>query len=399
MAKQKKSAGDGMFDTMATETGGTVLKNVSPVKYYIDTGNLAVNAICSGSFLHGGLPGGRIIEILGPASGGKSLWGTNFIRGVQAIQGFPVYLDCENALNPEFAARASHINPSEIVHFRPADGIYSLERVFLKVHNVMNKVREAYPDTPLGFVFDSISVPPSERELRETNLSEDFGEAEWKKKVGAKEQPGERAKICNKEFRKLESTLEKKDATMLVINQIRQKIGVYYGNPEVGSTASTVLEFYSCIRLRVSAHKKIMNTKLGTVIGINLKVKNIKNRIYRPFMEVEDVQLFYDIGVNPLSGLLTTLIQFERIEPIGKGIYGVKEPWANGQSITFKGSKSANMVDPEVLYQCPALVDAKDEKEIRDYLAIFGAAINQTLSDEVQEKDILSDTEDDSEKD
>jgi RecA/RadA recombinase len=391
MAKQKKTnIENDVFDDIASLAGGELLADQAPVKYYIDTGNLAVNAICSGRFFGGGMPGGRIIELLGPAAGGKSLWGCNFVRGIQVIDGVPVYLDCENALNPQFAVRSSHINPDKVLRLSPADGIDCLERTFLKVHNIIRKVREKHgPSKPLGFVYDSISVSPSERELRETTIDENFTEAEWKRKVGAKEQPGERAKICNKEFRKLEAVLEKADTTMLVINQIRQKIGSY-GNPEIGSTAATVLEYYSCLRLRVSAHKKIEN-KHGLVIGINLKVKNIKNRIHKPFMEADGVQLFFEKGVNPLSGLLILLEQMERIEKVGVATYKVKEPWSNGQDVTFKATKAANMIDADVLCKCPALVDAKDETQVLDYLSIFREAIEQTLSDDTHENPIGND--------
>lgn len=394
MAKQKKTE-EGIFQDLAKDLGGKVLSDEKPVNYYLDTGNLAVNYICSGYFMGGGIPGGRITELLGPSSGGKSLWGTNVVRGVQAIGGIPAYLDCENALNPQFAAKASHVNPKDIVHFKPGDGIDCLEGVFLKVYNVIRKVREKYKDKPLAFIYDSIGVSPSERELRETTVSENFTEAEWKKKVGSKEQPGERAKICNREFRKLEAILEGSDCTMLVINQIRQKIGVLYGNPEVGAGGGGALEYYACCRLRASAHKKIENKRLGTIIGVNLKVKNIKNRCHRPFMEAEGVQLFFDKGVNPVSGLLTLLEQVERIEKVGNGVYQVKEPWAAGQVYTFRGSKARNDIDPEVLYRFPGLVDAKDEQEIRDYLAIFKDAMEASNSDDTNEKEITNEFFDD----
>jgi recombination protein RecA len=386
MARPKKND-DNFFADLAS-FGGKLLADQNPVKYYIDSGNLAVNFLCSGRFLGGGYPGGRIIQILGPSMGGKSLWGTSFARGLQAVNGIPYYLDTENALNPEFAARASHVNPRKFYHLRPEDGIDCLERVFLKINNVMRGVREKLgPDVPLGFIYDSISVSPPERELRETTISENFTEAEWKKKVGKKEQPGERARICNKELRKLGAILGKNNTTILIINQVRDKIGCLYGNPEVGAVADTVLKFYSDVLLRVSGHAKIEN-KLGRKIGVNLKVKNQKNRIHEPFWEAEDVQLFYKNGVNPLSGLLTVLIQAERIEAAGKGVYIVKEPWAAGKEIKFRASKAKNMVDAEVLLQCPALIDAGTEQEVVDYLAIFKDSIDMTLSDGLNEKEI-----------
>ncbi len=141
------------------------------------------------------------------------------------------------------------------------------------------------------------------------------------------------------------------------------------------------------MRLRVSAHKKIEN-KLGRIIGVNLKVKNIKNRINEPFMLAEDIQLFYAKGINPLSGLLGVLEQIERIESLGKGTYRVKEPWANGQEVTFKGTKTANLMDMEVLCKCPALIDAKDEQQVKDYLFVYDEAIKQSIGEDIVEKDL-----------
>jgi len=393
MAKKVKD----IFQELADKSGGTLLGNEPPVRYYIDSGNLAVNYLCSGKFFGGGFPGERIIEILGPSSGGKSLWACNLARGIQILGGIPIYLDTENALNPIFAAKASHLDPYKMVRITPKDGIDCLERAFLKIHNIIRAVRERGNDSPLLFIYDSIAVSPSERELSETYLSENFTEKEWKSVVGNKEQPGERAKICNKEFRKLEGVLSKNNATLLVVNQVRQKIGVRYGNPEVGSTASTVLEFYSCVRLRLSAHKKIEN-KLKKIIGVNLKVKNIKNRLFTPFVVAENVQLFYEKGVNPLSGLLTLLLQEGRITTSGKGTYAIKEPWASGQEITFRANKTNNTIDAETLLKCPALVDAKDESEVQTYLDTFSEAINHSLSDDVVERELNDEEMDESEE-
>jgi len=381
MPKQKKN--DDLFAELAEDFGGEVLNAIPPVKFFVDTGNLALNYICSGKFMGGGVPAGKIIELYGPESSGKSLWGMNILRGTQAIGGIPVHLDCENAVNSEFAAKASHIDLSKIVRFAPD----CLEAVFAKIFNIIRKVREKDTERPLVFVYDSIAVSPSERELRETTVSENPTPTEWKQKVGSKEQPGERAKIINRELRKLEALLEKNNATLVVMNQTRKKIGVFMGSDET-TTSGEALKFYAGLRLRTSTQKKIDNKKLGTLIGVNLKIKNVKNRIFRPFAEVEGVQLYFEKGVNPLSGLLTCLEQAERIEKVSNGVYKVLEPWAAGQEIKFRGSKARNDVDAETLLKCPALIDAKDEQEVKDYLALFGEAIDQGMSEDVEEIDV-----------
>lgn len=389
MAKKTNNEDD-FYDDIAKQTGGELLSNIAPVKYYVDTGNLAMNYVCSGKFIDGGVPGGKIIEMYGSSSSGKSLWGTNILRGTQAINGIAVYLDCENALNREFAAIASHLNTSKIVRYNPR----SLEAVFLKIYNVIRKVREKYGNSkPLVFVYDSITVSPPERELKEVDLPEEYTAAEFKKIVGGKEQPGERAKICSKEFRKLETLLEETNTTLLVLNQIRSKIGVMYGNNKTTGGGGNALEFYAGLRVETSVAKKITN-KLGAIIGVNLKVKNVKNRSSAPFKATEGIQLFFEKGINPVSGLLSLLVQSGRVAPTeGKSMYVVNEPYSQGQTVTFKANKELNAVPVNALLECPYLIDASDKDEVKNYLSIFNSAIEQSM-DEGNVETAITDEED-----
>jgi recombination protein RecA len=375
MAKKK----DNIFTVLKKATNAEILGNTTPVRYFIDTGNLAFNWSCSGKFMGGGIPGGRITEFYGPEGSGKSYWGCNVVRGCQAIGGIPVYLDCENSLNNDWIVKTSHINLDEVLVFDPSRGADCLENCFDKIYSTIRNLREQDPDVPLVFVYDSLSASPSHDELVET-------QKDWN--PDKKDQPGTRARICSKEFRKLNTLLDKVNATLLVLNQTRLKIGVMYGNPVVSAGGGESLKFYASLRVGTAVQKKIENKKLGTAMGINLKVRNIKNRCTAPFLEAEGVQLYWKDGVNPLSGLLTTLIQAERIEKAGNGVYVVKEPWANGQEIKFRASKTRNDIEAETLYKCPSMVDAKDEQELRDYLAIFGTAISQSQNEDNEEHDV-----------
>lgn len=384
MAKKKANAD--IFNFIADEVGGEVLINSTPVKYFIDTGNLAFNWIISGRFLGGGIPGGRITEVFGAEATGKSYWAANVVRGTQAIGGIPVYLDCENALNNEFVVRTSHIDLAEVVKFDPSKGIDCLENCFAKIYNVIKAARQKVDIAkPLVFIYDSLSASPSKRELAETELDAD--------EARPKDQPGERARICSKEFRKLGALVEKANATLLVLNQTRMKIGVMYGDPTTTGGGGESLKFYATTRIRTFAQKKIEHKKLKIATGVNLRVKNTKNRCHVPFLETEGVKLFWRDGVNPLSGLLSCLEQSERIEMVGKGMFQVKEPWAGGVEVKFRGSKARNDIDAEVLYKCPSLIDAKDEQEVRDYLSIFGAAITLDTSDDNEEVEVKSEFE------
>jgi recombination protein RecA len=392
MAKKKVADEDSIFNLIAKKLDGDVLADAVPVQYFLDTGNLAFNWVLSGKFMHGGIPGGKITEFFGPEASGKSYWGANIARGTQAIGAIPVYLDCENSLNNDFVVKTSHIDLNRIIRFDPSKGVDCLEGVFNKIYTVIKTVRDAKDDRPIVFIYDSIASSPCARELRETEIDMDkCTKEEYKAVVGGKEQPGERARICSREFRKLGSVLEKSNATLLVLNQTRMKIGVMYGNPETTAGGGESLKFYASCRVRTSIQKKIENKKLKTSIGINLKVTNKKNRCCSPFREAEGVHLYWNDGVNPLSGLLTCLIQDERIDKVGNGTYIVKEPWAAGQEIKFRASKAKNEIESDVLCKCPALIDAATEQEVRDYFDVFGAAIKAGSNEENEETAVSSD--------
>jgi recombination protein RecA len=376
MAKKKDD--NNIFTKLAKATKAEVLGNTTSVTYFIDTGNLAFNWSCSGRFMGGGVPGGRIIEFYGAEGSGKTYWGCNIVRGCQAIGGIPVYLDCENSLNNDWIVKTSHIDLDKVLVFGPSHVVDSLEGCFDKIYSTIRNLRAEDPNTPLVFVYDSLSASPSADELAET-------QKDWN--PDKKEQPGVRARICSREFRKLNTLMEKTNCTLVVLNQTRLKIGVMYGNPVISAGGGESLKFYASLRVCTAVQKKIENKKLGTAMGINLKVRNVKNRCTAPFLEAEGVQLYWKDGVNPLSGLLTALIQSGRIEKAGNGTYVVKEPWAGGQDIKFRASKARNDIDAETLYKCPALVDAKDEQELRDYISIFGSAISQSQNEDNEETD------------
>lgn len=390
MAKRKPTT-DNFFALIAQETGGDLLSDRDNTHYYLDTGSLAANYIMSGKFLHGGLAGGRIIEVYGPSSSGKSFIAANAIFGCQKLGGVAAILDCENATNGEFMQKTSHLNLERVLRYTPE----SLEKAFLLMHNVIRKIRSHYKkEIPALFVYDSISVSPCDRELKENDLPLDYKASDWKKLVGRKEQPGERARVCGNELRKIQSVLEENNVTLLVINQTREKIGVMYGNPETTGGGGRALPFYAAVRFRTSTKKKIENKRLDTFAGVNMKVQNIKNRLFRPFVESEGIQLYFDHGINPISGLLSLLIQSERITGT-KGVWSVAADYLpDGESeYKFKASKEGNLVPLKVLLECPKLIDAADRAELEKYLEPFMDAIKCSSSDDFNEKSISFDDE------
>ena len=359
------------FNELAKKTGGEVLGKMKSAKYFVDTGSLALNFCCSGRFIHGGIPGSRYTEIYGPSSSGKTLFAQNCLAGVQRLGGIGILLDCENAANPEWMSKASHIDVDTIVRYTPQ----TLEEAFLKIHNVLRLLRDEMKRTePILFVYDSISASPCKRELLETNLPDDYTEADHKKIVKRNEQPGERAKVCSKEFRKLTPKLEQYDATVIFINQIRANVGVLYGSPEVTGGGGNALPFYASLRFRTQQKKKIENKRLGTYAGVNTQIKNIKNRSFAPFRVADGVKLLFESGINPISGLLSCLVQAERVEMKSGGNYLVLPEFlgAGKEKCGFKASKEENEVPLDVLLENPKLIDAETGDEVLDYLMPFG---------------------------
>ena len=401
MGRQKKNSDDenNIFNDLASEIGGEILGNLDTAKYFVDTGNLAINYCCSGKFIGGGIPAGRLTEIYGSSASSKSLIGANILFGCQRIGGVPIILDTENAVNQEFIQTASHCDVKKIVRFTPQ----TLEESFRKIYLSIDKIRKdvKYKDKPIVIIYDSISVSPCEREFREINLPEKYTKAQYKEIVGGNEQPGERAKICSREFRKLNTVLEQNDATVVIMNQTREKIGMHmpvYGLNEAKAGGGTALTYYASLILRSQAQKKLEVKMPGgrkKFIGVNIKMANKKNRSYRPFVEVDNIPLYFDRGINPLGGLLGALIDADKIEPMGAGNFLVKEAFSKQENYKFKSSVERNDVPLKVLLECPLLVDAESREELEAYLHPFMESINSTREEDLDVTDIIS--EDDEE--
>lgn len=399
MAKKKKEDGvdmDALFAEIAKETGGDVLDDLDSVKYFIDTGNLAINRSCSGKYIGGGIPGGRIIEAFGPEASGKSLIGSNAMYGAQKLGAWVVLLDCENSSNAEFMEKISHLNIKRVIRYTPA----TLERAFRQIHVATKAIREREQKLgaerrPILFIFDSLTVPPCERELRENDLPMDFSVADWKKIVGRQEQPGERARVISAEMRKLQSMVVEQDVTVYIINQTRDKIGVMYGSPET-TPGGNAMKFYASLRFRTSTKKKIEHATLEKFAGINMQVKNIKNRMCAPFHVAEDIKLYFESGIDPLSGLLTCLIQDERIKQKSGGNYEVADGFRADlypAEYKFKARIADNRVPIQVILDNPKLIDAETAEQVQEYLDAWGGGLAASESGEYREKAVAFDGE------
>jgi len=380
--KKDKEDKDSVLLDILKDTGGEVLANAGVVPYYVDTGNLSINYICSGKFINGGFPGGRLIEVFGPEASGKSFLGYCFLNAIQKMNGYAILLDCERSCGSDFAQRCGHVNPDKLIVFDPI----SLEQVEKKIIKVVKRIREV-SDKPIGIVWDSIGVNTTDREWAEAHLPEDATQAQIAA-AGGNERPGERAKAANKVLRSLNPFLNENNATLYVINQVRKKIGVLYGNDETTSGGGEALKFYASLRMRCGAPKSFQDKTTKLPIGVNMVVTNKKNRHFTPGVKIENIPLFFDMGINPLGGLLDALLMSKRIEPTkGQGRYRILPEWSDGdEEAVFQQNKTVP-VDSELLMKYPKLIDAKNSDEVREYLKEWSSAINLTNSGELEEID------------
>jgi recombination protein RecA len=378
MPRKKKQ--DSFYSDLAEETGGEVFSDAGGVSYYIDTGNLAINYICSGRFIGGGIPGGRITEVAGPEASGKSLLGYCVMGACQRMGGISSYEDCERAGNADFAKQCGHLDPDTLVcHYPP-----TIEEVERKVVKTTKYIREKKNDSPLLFVWDSIGVSMTDREWNETNLPDNPTKTQIAD-AGGLERPGERAKACGKTLRKLNPFLSDNNATLYIVNQLRSKIGVLYGDPDTTSGGGRALPYYASCRLAMGVQKRIECKETGIPIGVNMSIRNKKNRSFKPFLSTKGIQLYFDSGINPLGGLLSILMNAGRIKQSGKGTYQILDPWADGKEYKFKSSKERNDIPLDVLLDCPSLVDGKSVDEIKDYVSIFQEAFDLSTGDNIKE--------------
>ena len=318
------------------------------------------------------------------------------LGATQRMGGIAVMLDCERASNPVFAEAAAHVDTSRLVVCEPI----SIEQVVTKITNLTKQIRAHYGnDIPICFMWDSIGVTPTEREWKETDLPENYTKEQLKAIAGSLEKPGERARAAGDALRKLNPFLNENNATLFIVNQIRQKIGVLFGSDETGAGGGKALEFYCSCRLRTSAHAKIeakedkkRTSKLTSKsLGVNLSFRNTKSRCFVPFLNTSMVQLYFDKGVNPVGGLLSVLMAAGRVEKVSNGNYKVLEPWCGDEEIKFKSSEARNDVPAELLQKCPTLVDAVSEQEAVDYLSTYGAAIELSASDTTEDVPVTDD--------
>ena len=236
----------------------------------------------------GGIPRGRITEIYGPESGGKTTLALAIVAQAQKAGGTCAFIDAEHALDPVYA-RALGVNTDELLVSQPDTGEQALEIMELLVRSGAIDV----------VVVDSVAALTPRAEIEG-----DMGDS----------LPGLQARLMSQALRKLTAILSKTGTAAIFINQVREKIGVMYGNPET-TTGGRALKFYASVRLDV---RKIgQPVKSGNdAIANTVKVKTVKNKVAAPFKEVE-LTLVYGKGFDQLSDLVTLASDMDIIKKAG----------------------------------------------------------------------------------
>ena len=249
----------------------------------IPSGSLALDAALG----VGGVPRGRMIEIYGPEASGKTTLALHVVASAQRSGGEAAFVDAEHALDPVYARKLG-VNTDNLLIAQPDSGEQALE-----ITDVL--VRSGALDV---VVVDSVAalVPQAE-------IDGDMGDP----------QMGLQARLMSQAMRKLTGIIHKTKTCVIFINQIRQKIGVFFGNPET-TTGGNALKFYASVRLDI---RRLDAIKAGQdIIGNRTRVKIVKNKVAPPFKQVE-FDIMYGSGISYAGELLDLAVQYDLIKKSG----------------------------------------------------------------------------------
>ena len=257
--------------------------------------DVSLDCIPSGSILLdealgiGGYPRGRIIEMYGPESSGKTTLALHAIAEAQKLGGIAAFIDAEHALDPVYAKNLG-VNIDELWVSQPDTGEQALEIA-------ESLVRSGAVDI---IVVDSVAALTPEAEMEG-----DMGDSHM----------GLQARLMSQALRKLTATIGKSKTILVFINQIRMKIGVMFGNPET-TTGGNALKFYSSVRLEIRRIESIDAKGAEDAIGNRVRVKIVKNKVAPPFRKVE-LDIYFGKGVSATASLLDAAVKHGFIDKRG----------------------------------------------------------------------------------
>ena len=254
----------------------------------------------------GGVPRGRIIEIYGPEASGKTTLAQHIVAEVQKAGGLAAFVDAEHALDPEYARKIG-VNVDELLISQPDTGEQALDIVETLVRSNAVDV----------IVIDSVAALTPKAEIEG-----EMGESHM----------GLQARLMSQALRKLTAIVAKSKTIIIFINQIRLKIGVFFGNPET-TTGGTALKFYSSVRLEVRRAAQLKSNE--RVIGSRTKVKVVKNKVAAPFRTCE-FDIMFNEGISMAGDALDTGLQFGVVAKSGNSYVFGEEKLGVGHEVARK---------------------------------------------------------------
>ncbi|WP_110933050.1 recombinase RecA [Paenibacillus bouchesdurhonensis] len=302
----------------------------------------------------GGLPRGRIIEVYGPESSGKTTVALHAIAEVQKIGGQAAFIDAEHALDPSYASKLG-VNIDELLLSQPDTGEQALE-----IAEAL--VRSGAVDI---IVIDSVAalVPKAE-------IEGEMGDSHV----------GLQARLMSQALRKLSGAISKSKTIAIFINQLREKVGVMFGNPET-TPGGRALKFYSTIRLDV---RRIETIKMGNdMVGNRTRVKVVKNKVAPPFKQAE-IDIMYGEGISREGSIIDIGVEHDIVDKSGAWYSYTGERLGQGR----ENAK-------QYLKDNPQIADAIEQKirEASNLTTVVPSASANELEEEAKEEQALFDEE------
>ena len=319
-----------------------------------DNSNIQVESIPTGSLGLdlalgiGGLPKGRIVEIYGPESSGKTTLALHVVAEAQKLGGEVAYIDAEHAMDPSYA-RALGVDIDSVLISQPDTGEQALEITD-------QLVRSGAVDV---VVVDSVAALVPRAEI-EGEMGDSY--------------VGLQARLMSQALRKLTGSIGKTNCICIFINQLREKVGVMYGNPEV-TTGGRALKFYSSVRIEV---RRVSSLKVGDeIIGNHTRAKIVKNKVAPPFRETE-FDIMYGTGISKIGEIVDMAQQLGFIEKSGSW-------YSMGEVRLGQGRDAAKQYiedHPDVAEQLEAQIRANVHKLMSRQALVAAKAAGRTVGDD-----------------
>lgn len=319
---------------------GTIMKLGEKNAIKVET--ISTSSISLDKALGGGIPKGRIIEIYGPESSGKTTLALHTIAECQKSGGTAAFIDAEHALDPQYAEKIG-VNTSELLISQPDNGEQALEIV-------ETLTRSGGIDI---IVVDSVAALTPKAEIEGM-----MGDSHM----------GLQARLMSQALRKLTSIISKTGTTVIFLNQLRMKIGIMFGNPET-TTGGNALKFYSSVRLDIRGTDKISGTTEDgkEVTGRRVRVKVVKNKIAPPFKQAE-FDIMFNEGISVTGDLLDTAVNKNVITKSGAfySFSGTKlgQGRENAKKFLKENDSVLNEIRSQLTVSDIKVVDKADSKSV-----------------------------------